>query len=402
MRHPNIVRFEECFEDANNVYLIMELCPNKSLIDVLRARIRLTEPEVRFYLIQILGAVKHMHSNKVIHRDLKLGNLLLDSQMNIKVADFGLAALLLDMKERKNTICGTPNYIAPEILFARKDGHSFQVDLWSIGVITYALLIGKPPFQSKDVKDVYRNIKGNSYSFPDSQVISQEAKSLIQSLLNPDPQCRPTLDALSEHPFFRSGPFPASMSVSSRKSEPKYEMTQAEIRANFNNVAICAGIGPQKQAKTISSNLMFSSRRIEELRGKYEGYESNAADENGNMYRNIIPSGLSPRQPAPAVFGVETVIGGTSLHKQLQVSAAEAALATRQTLSSLSAPNYRKIQPKPNINSGAENMPPDKGAPERKQYTYDRAGELQLIKKLANNLRRQLNGQNSLTSLSMF
>ena len=138
MQHPNIVHFVECFEDSLNIYMILELCPNKTLMDMLRKRKRFTEPEVRYYLVQLLGALKYMHGKRVIHRDLKLGNIFLDEDMNIKIGDFGLAALLVDDNERKKTICGTPNYIAPEVLFGsgkEGEGHSFEVDLWGVGVI---------------------------------------------------------------------------------------------------------------------------------------------------------------------------------------------------------------------------------------------------------------------------
>jgi len=140
MVHPNVVKFVECFEDCDNIYMILELCPNKSLMDMLRARKRFTEPETRFFLLQLLGALKYMHGKKVIHRDLKLGNIFLDADMNIKIGDFGLAALLVNENDRKRTICGTPNYIAPEVLFGsgkEGQGHSFEVDLWGVGVIMW-------------------------------------------------------------------------------------------------------------------------------------------------------------------------------------------------------------------------------------------------------------------------
>lgn len=156
MIHPNIVRFNECFEDDENVYMILELCPRGSLMDMLKRRKRFTEPEVRFFLLQLLGSLKYMHGKNVIHRDLKLGNIFLDKEMNIKVGDFGLAALLVDENERKMTICGTPNYIAPEVLWGQKEGgHSFEVDLWGVGIIIYAMLVGKPPFASQDIESVY-------------------------------------------------------------------------------------------------------------------------------------------------------------------------------------------------------------------------------------------------------
>ena len=159
MQHPNIVKFVEVFEDSENIYMILELCHNKTLMDMLRRRKRFTEPETRFFMLQIMGALKYLHGKKVIHRDLKLGNIFLDEAMNIKIGDFGLAALLVDENDRKKTICGTPNYIAPEVLFnGGKDGegHSFEVDLWGAGIIMYAMLVGKPPFQSTDVDAIYK------------------------------------------------------------------------------------------------------------------------------------------------------------------------------------------------------------------------------------------------------
>jgi len=102
-----------------------------------------------------------LHKNKVIHRDLKLGNLFLSDKMELKLADFGLAAKLEFDGEKKKTICGTPNYIAPEILEG-KSGHSYEVDVWSLGVVIYTMLIGKPPFETNDVKTTYRKIRLNS------------------------------------------------------------------------------------------------------------------------------------------------------------------------------------------------------------------------------------------------
>ena len=95
-----------------------------------------------------------MHTHQVIHRDLKLGNLFLGADVKIKVGDFGLADLVKSPGERKNTIRSTPNYIAPEILFDTSNGHSFEVDTWSIGVILYTFVVGRPPFQTEDFKEV--------------------------------------------------------------------------------------------------------------------------------------------------------------------------------------------------------------------------------------------------------
>ena len=161
--------------------------------ELIRRRKRLTELEVQCYVSQICGALKYLHSHRVIHRDLKLGNLFLSDKMEIKIGDFGLATKLEFDGEKKRTICGTPNYIAPEVLDG-KQGHSYEVDIWSLGVIIYTLLIGKPPFETSDVKTTYRRIRMNAYSFPEHVSISEAAKSLISSILVTDPLKRPSVD----------------------------------------------------------------------------------------------------------------------------------------------------------------------------------------------------------------
>ena len=135
---------------------------------------------------------------------MKLGNLFLTDKMQIKVGDFGLATKLDFEGEKKRTVCGTPNYIAPEILEG-KTGHSYEVDLWSLGVIIYTLIIGKPPFETSDVKTTYRRIRMNAYSFPEQIPISDAARNLISQILNLDPTKRPGLDEILDHDFFQNG-----------------------------------------------------------------------------------------------------------------------------------------------------------------------------------------------------
>mgnify|MGYP002624177292 FL=1 len=204
LHHPQIVAFEHYFEDTENVYILLEMCHNQTLNELLKRRKRLTEIEVQCYIVQLIKALKYLHSHRVIHRDLKLGNLFLTDKMELKVGDFGLATKLDFEGERKRTVCGTPNYIAPEILDG-KTGHSYEVDIWSLGVIVYTLIIGKPPFETRDVKTTYKRIKMNAYSFPENAIISEAAKNLISQILVTDPAKRPTLDQILTHDFFNQG-----------------------------------------------------------------------------------------------------------------------------------------------------------------------------------------------------
>jgi len=201
MKHKHICEYKHFFEDKTNCYILLELCQNQSMNELLKRRKRLTEPEVKYYLSQLLECTVHMHSMNVIHRDLKLGNLFLDKNLRVKVGDFGLATKLSASDEKRKTICGTPNYIAPEVIEGDKEkrGHSFEVDIWSIGVICYTLLIGKPPYESKDVKSTYKRILRNEYSFPSHVPISEHARSLISSMLQTRPDHRLVLTDLFDH-----------------------------------------------------------------------------------------------------------------------------------------------------------------------------------------------------------
>ncbi|KAH9478186.1 Serine/threonine-protein kinase plo1 [Psilocybe cubensis] len=277
LEHPNIVHFQECFEDSDNVYMTLELCPSGSLMDMLRRRRRFTEPESRFFMVQLIGACHYMHTHQVIHRDLKLGNLFLDANMNVKVGDFGLAALIENPGERKKTICGTPNYIAPEVLFDTANGHSFEVDTWSVGVILYTLVVGRPPFQTKDVKAIYKRIRDNEYEFPTERVISSAVQHLIQLILTPNPAERPTLHEIVDHTFFTQGPVPAYIPTSAHDAPPdfrhvskaasdanlkrlrKYSLLDVDFSAAGASAGAAAGVAPSGSLPASGSSNNMSS-----------------------------------------------------------------------------------------------------------------------------------------------
>ena len=192
LKHRYVCEYKHFFEDKENCYILLELCQNQSLNEMIKRRKCLTEPESKFYLKQLFESVQYMHKANVIHRDLKLGNIFLDKNLNVKVGDFGLATRLSTSEEKRKTICGTPNYIAPEVIDGNKEtrGHSFEVDIWSMGVIMFTTLVGKPPYESKDVKSTYQRILANKYEFPDSIPITNNAKDLISAMLQTNPQKR--------------------------------------------------------------------------------------------------------------------------------------------------------------------------------------------------------------------
>ncbi|RKF58617.1 putative serine threonine protein kinase [Erysiphe neolycopersici] len=229
MNQANIVEFHKAFSYQKCTYIVLELCPNGSLMDMVKKRKYITEPEVRFWTVQMAGAIKYMHGKGIIHRDLKMGNIFLDKNMNVKVGDFGLAALLMSGKDwqacRRTTLCGTPNYIAPEILSKDKSGHDHAVDIWSLGIIIFAMLTGKPPFQSATADEIYRRARERDYDWPklntSENFISKETKDLVSELLQA-PQQRPLPDKIVQHAFFTCGWTPKSeeMTISLRERHP--------------------------------------------------------------------------------------------------------------------------------------------------------------------------------------
>ncbi|EKG22286.1 hypothetical protein MPH_00353 [Macrophomina phaseolina MS6] len=228
LHHPNIVDFYRAFSFENSTYVVLEICDNGSLADILKKRRHFTMPEIRRFLVQTCGAVKYLHHRNIIHRDLKTGNLFLDKDMNVKVGDFGLAAVLIsqnDLGARRTTMCGTPNYLAPEILEKGGKGHNEKVDLWAIGIIGYTLAVGKAPFHAPKREDIYKKLQTRDYSWPEAgkttNDICHELKDLVGSLLVHEDD-RPSPDKIVSHDFFKLGYIPGRLDAKYKTGAPKW------------------------------------------------------------------------------------------------------------------------------------------------------------------------------------
>uniref|UniRef100_A0A671LME7 Serine/threonine-protein kinase PLK n=1 Tax=Sinocyclocheilus anshuiensis TaxID=1608454 RepID=A0A671LME7_9TELE len=223
--NPHVVGFHGFFEDDDFVYVVLEICRRRSLLELHKRRKAVTEPEARYFMRQTIQGCQYLHNNRVIHRDLKLGNLFLNDDMDVKIGDFGLATKIEFDGERKKTLCGTPNYIAPEVLC--KKGHSFEVDVWSLGCILYTLLVGKPPFETSCLKETYIRIKKNEYTVP--RHVNPVAAALIRRMLLADPSLRPSVSELLADEFFTSGYAPLRLPTSCLTVPPRFSIAPSSL-----------------------------------------------------------------------------------------------------------------------------------------------------------------------------
>nr|UFP37829.1 CIPK14 [Lonicera japonica] len=202
IKHPNVLNIVEVMASKTKIYLVLEYANGGELFDKIARNGRLKEDEARRYFQQLINAVDYCHSRGVYHRDLKPENLLLDSYGVLKVSDFGLSAFSQQVREDGllHTACGTPNYVAPEVLMDKGyDGTS--ADVWSCGVILFVLMAGYLPFDEPSLIALYRRIQKADFTFP--PWFSSGAKNFIKCILDPNPLTRMTIPKILESDWFR-------------------------------------------------------------------------------------------------------------------------------------------------------------------------------------------------------
>jgi serine/threonine protein kinase len=206
VHHPNIIQLHEMMEEDNKIFFVMELVTGGELFDRIVEKGSYTEEDAQVLVRKIVCAIEYLHGQNIAHRDLKPENLLVKSvadDTEVKIADFGLSKII-DEQKMMQTACGTPGYVAPEVLNA--EGYDKEVDMWSIGVITYILLCGFPPFYAETVPEVFEQIMKAEYDFPEEywNEISAEGKDFIRHLLVVDTKERLTASQALQHPWLQA------------------------------------------------------------------------------------------------------------------------------------------------------------------------------------------------------
>ena len=201
MKHPFIITLLSTFQDSTYIYMLLEYICGGELFSRLRREGRFSNDVALFYACEIVLAFEHMHSNNIAYRDLKPENILIDKQGHVKLTDFGFAKKL---SEKTYTLCGTPEYLAPEIIQNR--GHHFLVDWWALGILIYEMVAGFPPFYDESPVKIYEKILSGRIEF--SKVFSSIVKDLIKKFLQENPSKRygcggKGIDAVKRHKWFR-------------------------------------------------------------------------------------------------------------------------------------------------------------------------------------------------------
>nr|XP_034978554.1 calcium/calmodulin-dependent protein kinase type 1G [Zootoca vivipara] len=225
IKHDNIVTLEDIYESTTHYYLVMQLVSGGELFDRILERGVYTEKDASIVIQQVLGAVHYLHENGIVHRDLKPENLLYltpEEDSKIMITDFGLSKM--EQNGIMSTACGTPGYVAPEVL--EQKPYSKAVDCWSIGVITYILLCGYPPFYEETESKLFEKIREGYYEFesPFWDDISESAKDFICHLLEKDPNERFTCEKALRHPWINGN---------TALHRDIYPSVSAQIQKNF-------------------------------------------------------------------------------------------------------------------------------------------------------------------------
>ena len=199
---PFMINFFHSFQSESKLYFVIEYCPGGELFELLQKKRKFAEDQARFYAAQMVLALEFMHAKNIIYRDLKPENVLVDMEGYLKITDFGLSRMNVKEKEARS-ICGTPEYLAPEIIM--KIGYGKSIDWWTLGCIIYEMLVGIPPFYSNNRSELFEKIKFCSPKYP--KYLSSETKDLLMKLLSKNPDQRLGTvkggEEIKSHPWFK-------------------------------------------------------------------------------------------------------------------------------------------------------------------------------------------------------
>ncbi|KAK8827705.1 hypothetical protein WA577_007252 [Blastocystis sp. JDR] len=264
LKHPNLVNLIEVLGCKSKIFMVLEYVPNGELFDYILKKGRLQEDEARKFFRQLITGISYMHNHNICHRDIKPENLLLDKDMNIKISDFGLSAFIgedaYDSSSLQHTTCGSPNYVAPEVL--KDSGYNGRFsDIWSCGVVLFVMVAGYLPFDEPSLSTLFRRIQNANYVCP--PWFSAELKDLLSRILVPEPTARISLAEITRHPWYLGNDLkvegavattPVTPSAAQAVDEEEQERTKkaASFVAPFRPVFSLLALGLQRSVSPLS------------------------------------------------------------------------------------------------------------------------------------------------------
>nr|CAX73676.1 SNF1A/AMP-activated protein kinase [Schistosoma japonicum] len=308
-RHPHIIKLYQVISTPTDIFMIMEYVSGGELFDFIVKSGRLSEKEARKFFQQIISGVAYCHRHKVVHRDLKPENLLLDSNQNVKIADFGLSNIMQD-GEFLRTSCGSPNYAAPEVISGKLYAGP-EVDVWSCGVILYALLCGTLPFDDEHIPTLFKKIKAGYFHLPET--LSAGVRDLLRRMITVDPIKRATIEEIRRHPWFSidlpSHLFPQERDedASIIDKEAVYEVCQACNATEREVFAALLNNDPSDQL-SVAYHLIIDNKRF--------GSVLNPEEVNNFYVATGIDSMSSSTTPSVVTTNTSSSPPGSSPHAQ--------------------------------------------------------------------------------------
>lgn len=289
-RHPHIIKLYQVISTPTDIFMIMEFVSGGELFEYIVKHGKLKESEARRFFQQIISGVDYCHRHMVVHRDLKPENLLLDQNLNVKIADFGLSNMMMD-GEFLRTSCGSPNYAAPEVISGKLYAGP-EVDIWSCGVILYALLCGTLPFDDEHVPTLFRKIKAGVFDIP--EYLNKSVVSLLVHMLQVDPMKRATMEDIKNHEWFKKDlpgylfPSPTGSDASFIDIDAvdevceKFTVTDKEVQH-----ALLSG-NPHDQL-AIAYHLIVDNKRIEDETSKLDLKDLHITSSPPPFFDNNLP-----------------------------------------------------------------------------------------------------------------
>jgi serine/threonine protein kinase len=199
IKHSNVIRLLEVFESSKHLLMVMEYAGGGDLLRLIKRKAKLQESDAKFIFKQIAYGLAHIHCRSVIHRDIKLDNILLDCEKGVKICDFGVSKIIKKGQVIQEQ-CGTPAYLAPEIIID-KGYEGFFVDIWSLGVLLYAMLCGTVPFKASNLDDLHKLILKGEFTFPNE--LTSEAQALVRGMIKLEPKDRLTIPQILSHAWLK-------------------------------------------------------------------------------------------------------------------------------------------------------------------------------------------------------